>query len=148
MAEGRIVESEQEIAEVVRSMQTVAVIGMKDESDPDAAAFRIPKTLQDRGFRVIPVNPKLSRALGERAYAAIADVPDRFDAVDVFRRSEAIPGVADAILALPGDRRPRVVWLQLGIRHDPAAARLAAAGLLVVQDRCLLVEAAKYRGPV
>lgn len=145
MSDGRVVEDDAGIAEIVRSMRTVAVIGMRDESAADAAAYRIPKALQDRGIRVIPVNPKLHSALGERAYASIGDVPGPVDVVDVFRRPEAIGEIADAILALPPDRRPGVVWLQSGIRNDVAAARLAAAGLRVVQDRCLMVETARLR---
>jgi predicted CoA-binding protein len=97
-------------------------------------------------MRVIPVNPKLRQALGEAAFASIGDVPDRFDTVDVFRRSSAVGEVADAILGLPPERRPRLVWLQLGIRNDEAAGRLAEAGMDVVQDRCLMVDAARFRG--
>lgn len=145
MSSGRVVEEDAGIAGIVRSMRTVAVIGMKDEADAEAPAYRIPKALQDRGIRVIPVNPKLRSALGERAYGTLADVPGPVDVVDVFRRSEAIGEVADAVLALSPDRRPGVVWLQSGIRNDAAAARLAAAGLLVVQDRCLMVETARLR---
>jgi predicted CoA-binding protein len=72
-------------------------------------------------------------------------VPEPFDLVDVFRRSEAIPALGEQILALPVARRPRVVWLQSGIRHDEAAARLTAAWIDVVQDRCLGVYASRYR---
>lgn len=146
MGKGRILTSEQEIAAAVRAIRSVAVIGMKGEQEPDAEAHRIPKALQARGIRVIPVNPKLRQALGEQAYASIGEVPDPFDTVDVFRRTSAIGEVADAILALPADRRPRLVWLQVGIRHDEAAERLARAGIDVVQDRCLMVGAALYRG--
>ena len=145
--EGWVVESDAEIAGIVRAVRTVAVIGMKDERDPEAAAYRIPKALQERGIRVIPVNPKLRTSLGERAYGRIGEVSEPFDVADVFRRSEAVGEVADAILALPPDRRPRVVWLQSGIRNDEAAGRLADAGMLVVQDRCLMVETARFRGP-
>ena len=143
MSSGRVVEDDAGIAEIVRSMRAVAVIGIKD--DADAAAYRIPKALQGRGIRVIPVNPKLRTVLGEHAYGTIADVPGRVDVVDVFRRPEAIGEVADAILALPEDRRPGVVWLQSGIRNAAAAERLAAAGLRVVQDRCLMVETVRFR---
>lgn len=146
MREGRILESEEEIAAAVRAVRTVAVVGMKGEQEPDAEAYRIPKALQTRGIRVIPVNPKLQEALGERAYASIGEVPDAFDTVDVFRRSSAIGEVVDAILALPDGRRPGLVWLQLGVRNDEAARRMTRAGMDVVQDRCLMVEAAKHRG--
>lgn len=141
---GRIVESEEQIAAIVRAMQVVAVVGMKGEDRADEPAFAIPQMVAARGRRVIPVNPRLERALGEKAYADLAAVPEAFDLVDVFRRSDAIPELAEQILALSVDRRPRVVWLQSGIRHDDAAARLAAAGIDIVQDRCLGVYASRY----
>ena len=141
---GRRLSSEEELAAVVHSMRTIAVVGMKGEDRPDEPAFEIPQRLQQLGFRVLPVNPKLAAALGERAWPDLAAVPERFDVVDVFRRSEAIPEVADAVLALPPERRPRVVWLQSGIRHAEAAERLTAAGLDVVEDRCLGVYAGRY----
>jgi predicted CoA-binding protein len=119
---------------------------MKGEEQADEPAHGIPRRVQALGRRVIPVNPKLSSSLGEPAYPSLAAVPEAFDLVDVFRRSDAIPGVADEILALPAERRPKVVWLQTGIRHDEAAARLAAAGIDVVQDRCLGVYAGRYLG--
>jgi uncharacterized protein len=146
MREGRILQLEEEIAAAVRAVRIVAVVGMKGDQKPDAEAYQIPKALQKRGMRVIPVNPKLREALGERAYASLGEVPDAFDTVDVFRRSTVIGEVADAILALPDGRRPVLVWLQLGIRNDEAARRMAQAGMDVVQDRCLMVEAAKHRG--
>lgn len=143
---GRIVESEEELAAIVRALRTVAVVGMKDEEQGAQPAFEIPRMMQARGIRVIPVNPKLKSSLGVAAHPDLASVAEPFDAVDVFRRSAAIPELADQILALPAERRPRVVWLQTGIRHDDAARRLAAAGLDVVQDRCLGVYASRYRG--
>ena len=147
MAAGRILESAEEIAEAVRAIRVVAVVGMKDEREEAAPAYEIPKALRSLGMRVIPVNPKLERALDEPAFASLGSVPDRFDTVDVFRRSSAIGEVADSILALPPERRPRLVWLQLGIRNDDAARRLVEAGMDVVQDRCLMVEASRLRAP-
>lgn len=141
----KIVETESELAEIVRAARTVAVVGMKDERDADAAAHAIPRSMQERGVRVIPVNPRIDTALGERAFAQLADFPERPDVVQIFRRSEAIPAVVDEILALPADRRPDVVWMQSGIRHDAAAARLAEAGIRVVMDRCFSVYAARVR---
>jgi predicted CoA-binding protein len=143
---GRKIEDEEELGRIVRGLATVAVVGMKGEEQSDQPAFEIPKMLQQRGIRVIPVNPKLDRALGEKAYPDLAQVPERFDTVDVFRRIEAIPALADEILALPPERRPKVVWMQTGIRHEAAADRLTAAGLDVVQDHCLGVYASRYRG--
>jgi uncharacterized protein len=140
-----IVESEAELAQIVRNARTVAVVGMKDERDAEAPAHTIPRVMQARGVRVIPVNPGIAEALGERAYARLADVAEPFDVVQIFRRSEAIGAVADEILALPAERRPSVVWMQTGIKNDEAAARLGGAGLGVVMDRCFSVYAARYR---
>jgi predicted CoA-binding protein len=139
------VKDEAELAAIVRGARTVAVVGMVDESRSDRPAFRIPRTVQELGVRVIPVNPTITSSLGETAYPDLASVPTPFDVVDVFQRSEKIGPIADAILALPLERRPRVVWLQSGIRNDEAAARLAEAGIQVVQDRCLGVYASRYR---
>jgi predicted CoA-binding protein len=129
---------------IVRAARVVAVLGMKDESRPHEAAIRIPQMLVEHGMEVIPVNPTIATALGRPSYARLADVPVPFDLVDVFRRSDRIAGIAEEILALPADRRPAVVWLQSGIRHDAAAARLEAAGIAVVQDECLGVLAARW----
>lgn len=136
---------ETKLAAIVREARIVAVVGMVDESKADRPAFRIPRMLQEHGLRAIPVNPTIAASLGEPAYPDLASVPTRFDVVNVFQRSEKIGSVADSILALPPERLPRVVWLQTGIRDDDAAARLTAAGIQVVQDRCLGVYAAQYR---
>lgn len=141
----RVVEDEAGLEAIVRAVRTVAVVGAKDESEPDAAAFAIPRKVQSHGIRVIPVNPKLTKALGETALRSLADLPAGVDMVNVFRRSEAIPGVADEVLALPPEKRPKVVWLQTGIRHDESAKKLVAAGIDVVQDACLGVLVGRYR---
>ncbi|HWE26471.1 MAG TPA: CoA-binding protein [Polyangia bacterium] len=140
-----LIEREEELARIVRDARTIAVVGMKDGSDADAPAFTIPKALKARGLRVIPVNPMIQSSLGLTAYKDLASVPEAFDLVDVFRRSDSVAALADEILALPPPRRPRVVWLQTGIRNDVAAAKLAEAGIQVVQDHCLGVYSARYR---
>ena len=142
-----VVESEEELAEIVRSMRTVAVVGMKDDADPAAPAYAIPKMLHDRGIRILPVNPKHETLLGERVYGSVAELPERPDVLDVFRRPDAVGALADEVLALPASLRPPVFWMQTGIRNDDAAARLTAAGIRVVMDRCLGVYAARYRPP-
>ena len=129
----------------VRDVRVVAVLGMKDGRDPGAPAHRIPQMLREHGVRVIPVNPKFDSIDGERCYPTIADVPEPFDTLDVFRHPRFISGIADEVLALPEERRPRLVWLQSGIRDDASAARLSAAGIQVIQDRCLGVDAARFR---
>jgi predicted CoA-binding protein len=143
MSHPNLIETDAEIAEVARTCRVVAVVGMKDETRSWEPAFAIPKMLVDRGIEVIPVNPTIVSALERRAYASLADVPDAFDLIDVFRRSDRIPELADEILALR--RKPEVVWLQTGIRHDAAALRLAEAGIRVVQDACLGVIVARVR---
>ena len=139
------VESEDELEAIVRGARSVAVIGIKDGSDPDAPAHAIPRMLQKRGIRIVPVHPTLTTVLGEKVFPTILEVPARVDIVDLFRRPSAVGAHADEILALPLERRPDVVWMQTGIRNDEAAARLEAAGIRVVMDRCLGVYAARYR---
>ena len=96
-------------------------------------------------MRVIGVNPRVASALGEPTLRSLAELPAGVDVVDVFRRSDAIPEIADELLALPLEKRPAVVWLQTGIRHDDAAAKLVAGGYRVVQDRCLGVYTRRAR---
>jgi uncharacterized protein len=141
-------EGRPDLESIVHAARVVAVLGMKDESRPLEPAFVIPKMLVEHGLEVIPVNPTIPRALGRPSWPSLAAVPVPFDLVDVFRRSERIPGIAEEILALPAAQRPAVVWLQSGIRHDAAAARLAAEGITVVQDECLGVLAARWRARV
>jgi predicted CoA-binding protein len=144
---GTVIQTEERLAEIVRSLRTVAVIGIKDGSDPDAPAYAIPAMLRHRGIRVLGVNPNVRAFEGEPVVPDIASVPERVDVVDLFRRSENVPAHADEILALPPGSRPAVVWMQTGIRSEEAARRLTEAGIDVVMDRCLGVYAARYRGP-
>jgi predicted CoA-binding protein len=143
-----LLRSEDDLAAAVRSARVVAVVGMKDGSDPDAPAWRIPAMMEERGIRVIPVNPKFRTIADRTSYPRLADVPEPFDAVDFFRAPRFLAGHTDEILALPPERRPSLVWFQSGIRDDVSAERLAAAGIQVVQDHCMGVYARKYREPV
>ncbi|MEK7347657.1 MAG: CoA-binding protein [Candidatus Eisenbacteria bacterium] len=140
-----LLDAAEAIEAAVRAIRVAAVLGMKDATDPDAPAYRIPQVLLERGIRVIPVNPRLESIEGERSYRSLAAVTEPYDTLDVFRAPRFIAGIAEEILALPAERRPRLVWLQSGIRDDAAAARLAAAGIQVVQDSCLGVYAARCR---
>jgi len=135
--EGRIVDAEADLVRIARGMRTVAVVGIKDANEPDAPAYDVPQVLADSGVRVIGINPRVPQALGAKTLASVAELAEAPDVVDVFRRESAIPELADQLLALPPALRAPVVWLQTGIRHDAAAARLAAGGYDVVQDRCL-----------
>jgi predicted CoA-binding protein len=138
-----VLDTDAELARVVREARVVAVVGMKDETRSWEPAYAIPRMMVDRGIEVIPVNPTIAQSMGRRAYARLADVPDAYDLIDLFRRPDRIPALADEILALP--RLPEVVWLQTGIRHDAAARRLSDAGIKVVQDACLGVIVARVR---
>jgi predicted CoA-binding protein len=133
------VESDDRIRDLLLDVHRIAVLGIK--AQPHEDAYRVPAYLQARGYRILPVNPKLERVLGEPAVSELAELRETPDLVNVFRRPESLPGHVDEILALP--RRPRAVWLQLGIRHDAAAQRLEAEGITVIQDRCLMVEHAR-----
>jgi hypothetical protein len=134
-----LVRDEARIGELIRSTKRVAVLGIKTEKQADQAAFYVAAYLESAGVEVIPVPvyyPDVQEILGTRVYRRLADVPGPVDIVDVFRRPSDIAPHVDDIMKL----KPRAVWFQLGIRNDDAALALAEAGILVVQDRCLMVE--------
>ncbi len=137
--------SEDQALEIVKKAKTVAVYGMQDEKKADRPAYLIPAALQARGMKLYPVNPAIQSSLGEKAYPSLKDLPLKTDILDVFRRSEAIPELAEEIIALPEAIRPKVVWLQSGISHPEAEAKLEKAGFQVVSDACLSVYAARVR---
>ena len=140
----RIVEREEDLAAIVRAMRVVAVVGVKGDDRPDEAAYTLPAMYAGEGIDVIGINPTIPTALGRPTLPGIASLPAGVDVLNVFRRSEEVPAIADEVLALPPERRPGTVWLQTGIRHDPAAKKLAAAGICVVQDHCLGVYVRRY----
>ena len=127
------------IRAILESCRTVAVVGLSPK--PHRASYRVAQYMQAQGWRIVPVNPLAREVLGEKAYASLreAALEHRIDLVDVFRNSEDVPPVAEEAIAIGA----RALWLQQDIRHDEAAARARAAGLLVVQDRCLMVEHAR-----
>jgi predicted CoA-binding protein len=140
-----LLEDEKRIAELLRSTRRVAVLGMKTEAQADQAAFYVGKYVAEHGAELVPVPvyyPEATEILGRKVYRKVADVPGDLDVVDVFRRPSDIPGHLPDLLA----KRPRAVWFQLGIRNDAAAEQLARAGILVVQDRCLMVEWRRHVG--
>jgi predicted CoA-binding protein len=139
--------AEDRVAAIVRGARTVAVVGMKNERDPVAPAYTVPAAMRARGIRIIPINPMIDAALGVPALDAVSELTERVDVIQVFRRPEHVTALADAIVALPADVRPPVVWLQSGIVNEPAAEKMQSAGIEVVMDRCFAVDAAKYLGP-
>jgi hypothetical protein len=136
----RLVASPAEVAGIVRRCRRIAVLGIKTEAQRTKPAFYVPAYLVAQGYDIVPVPvyyPEVTAILGRPVYRSLAAVPaPAVDMVNVFRRPSDIPPHVEDILAA----RPRVVWFQLGIRHDGAAEILARAGIEVVQDRCLLVE--------
>jgi predicted CoA-binding protein len=135
----RLVSAPPDLARIVRQCRRIAVLGMKPESRRGEPAFDVPAYMIRHGYDVVPVpvyHPEVTTILGRPVYRSIAAVPGPIDMVNVFRRPRDIPPHVPDILAAG----PRVVWFQLGIRHEPAAEALARAGIEVVQDRCLLVE--------
>lgn len=135
-------ESDAELIELLKETDTIAVVGVKTGEHDDA--YRVPRYLQQAGYRILPVNPKLEQALGEPCVAGLREIEAPIDVVELFRASEHVPGHVDEILAL--EPRPRAVWMQLGIHHGPSAKRLRDAGIAVVQDRCLMVEHRRLLG--
>lgn len=134
-----LLESEEEIKELLAATKRIAVLGIKTERQAGQPAFYVPSYLASAGFEVIPVPvyyPDVTEILGRKVFRNLADIPGDVDLVNVFRRSEDIPPHLEDILA----KNPRAVWFQSGIRNDQAAQKLALAGIKVVQDRCLMVD--------
>ena len=121
-------------------VRTIAMVGASPKSN--RPSHHVMEYLQGEGYRVIPVNPTMAgqEILGERTYATLTDLPEPVDMVDIFRKSEDVGPVVDEALALPLPQRPRVIWMQLGVRDDAAAARAEAAGLKVVMNRCPAID--------
>src|SRR3982751_4625686 len=134
-----IEDDELRLLDLLRSARRVAVLGMKTEAARGQAAFYVPQALQEMGLEIVPVPvyyPEATEILGQKVYRKLAEVPGPVDVVDVFRRSGDVSAHLPDILA----KKPRSVWLQSGIRDDRTAEALARAGILVVQDRCLMVD--------
>ncbi len=119
------------IACILSAAETIAVVGLSD--DPSRASHRIAAYLKEAGYRVIPVNPRIESALGEKAYPRLGDVQEHIDIVNAFRRSEQIPSLVDEAI----QNRPRAFWMQRGIAHPASARRLEDAGITAIQDLCI-----------
>ena len=129
-----LLNSPEQIRDLIRGTKRIAVLGIKTEAQADQPSVYVPKYMQDAGFEIVPVPvyyPEASVILGEKVYRRLVDIPGEIDMVDVFRRSHDVPGHVDDIVA----KKPKSVWLQLGIRNDAAAEIFAKAGIKVVQDR-------------
>jgi predicted CoA-binding protein len=136
-------ETEDAIRALVKRIHRVAVLGIKTEAQSDQPGFYVPEYLHSVGLEVIPVPvyyPEVKEILGQPVYRKLVDIPGELDLVDVFRRPKDLAGHIEDILA----KKPKAVWFQAGIRDDAIADRLAAAGIDVVQDRCLMVDHRRY----
>ncbi len=118
---------------ILTEAKTIAVVGVS--KNPEKDAHKIPKYLQEHGYRIIPVNPTADVILGERAYKSLSDVKEPYDVVDIFRPSEDVPPIVDEAIRGPA----KVIWMQLGITNDAAARKAEAAGKIVVQNACMMV---------
>ena len=139
MKHENILETGAQISELLRNTRTIAVLGIKTEAQSAQPAFYVPKYMQDKGFKIIPVPvyyPEATEILGETVFRKLVDIPEEIDLVNVFRRPQDSPAHIEDIIAA----HPKAVWFQLGIRHDEAALTLAEHGIKVVQDLCLMVE--------
>jgi predicted CoA-binding protein len=139
MSQGHIIDDIAGVDRLLETTRRIAVLGIKTERQADQPAFYVPKYLAEQGLEIVPVPvyyPEVTTILGRPVYRQLALVPGEIDLVDVFRRPSDLDAHFDDLLA----KRPRAVWLQLGIRNDDFARRLAAEGIDVVQDRCLMVD--------
>ena len=129
-----LIDTPERVYDLLKQIKTIAVLGIKTEAQSDQAAFYVPKYMQAAGYEVIPVPvyyPEVTEILSRKVYRKVVDIPGPVDMVNIFRRPNDVPPHVDDILA----KKPRSVYLQLGIRNDEAALKLAEAGILVVQDR-------------
>lgn len=123
-----------EIRELLSKTRTIAVIGLS--SDPLRPSFGVTQYMQRKGYRIIPVNPNEQSVLGEKSYGSLAEVPEKIDLVDVFRRPEFVPEIVDEVIRL----KIPAVWLQEGVVHQVAAEKARKAGVLIVMDKCIFKE--------
>lgn len=131
MSEPHVNPSDDELRALLESARTIAIVGAS--SNPERSSHGIMRRMLAVGYHVVPVNPNETEVLGQRAVASLGDIDGRVDIVDVFRRAEETPAIADQAIAIGA----RALWLQEGVVNEDAAARAKAAGLIVVMDRCI-----------
>ncbi|MBR2686999.1 MAG: CoA-binding protein [Aquamicrobium sp.] len=134
------------IAGILNSVKTIAIVGAS--ANDVRPSWFVLKYMLDKGFSVFPINPGHAgkEILGRMTYARLADIPQPIDMVDIFRAPAAVPGIVDEVLAL--DPLPKVLWMQLGVRHDEAASKAEAAGIKVVMNRCPKIEYGRLSGEI
>lgn len=119
------------VTDILKTTKTIAVVGLSNK--PDRPSHEIASYLQDAGYRIIPVNPTISEALGEKAYQSLRDIREHVDVVQIFRRPEEVPAIVEEAIAIGA----RVVWMQPGAENEDAAARAEAVGLTAVVGACM-----------
>lgn len=126
------------ITEILKETKTIALLGASP--NPDRPSNGVMRFLLSKGYQVFPVNPGQAgkEIHGQKVYASLSDVPEPVDMVDVFRAAEYLDGVVEEAMALP--QKPKVIWAQLGVRDDQAAAKAEAAGIKIVMNRCPAIE--------
>jgi uncharacterized protein len=127
------------ILELLKKYKTIAVVGLS--SNPMRPSYGVTEYMQEAGYRIIPVNPNEIEVLGEKSYARLEDVPEKVDIVNIFRRAEDVPAVVASAVRVGA----KVVWMQSGIENEEAAEKARAAGLVAVEDACILVEHKRRR---
>ena len=123
-----------EIGELLKRTKTIAVVGLSDS--PLRPSYGVSAYMQSQGYKIIPVNPSIKGSLGEKAVASLAEIEEKIDMVDVFRRSEYVPDLVDEAIRL----KVPAIWLQEDVIHEEAAEKARKAGLFVVMDKCILKE--------
>lgn len=123
-----------QIGEVLKSARNIAVVGLSDS--PLRPSHGVAAYMQSQGYRILPVNPTITDALGEPSYGSLLDVKEKIDVVNIFRRAEFVPAVVDQAIQL----KVPVIWMQEGVIHEQAAEKARRAGIFVVMDRCILKE--------
>ena len=129
--------TDQRIDAILDEAKTIAVVGISDK--PDRPSNQVAKYLKSRGYRIIPVNPLVTEVFGEKAFKSLSEIPERVDVVDVFRKSEDVPPVAEEAVRIGA----RFFWMQEGVKSDRAREILEAAGIPFVMDRCMKKELVK-----
>ncbi|WP_282609225.1 CoA-binding protein [Pelagibius sp. Alg239-R121] len=124
----------------LNSIKAVALVGASPNWN--RPSYFVMKYLQEKGYRIYPVNPRAAgtEILGEKVYASLAEIPDNYDMVDIFRNSEVAGAITDEAIDLKDSKNIKLVWMQLTVRNDAAALRAEAAGLQVIMDRCPKIE--------
>ena len=122
------------ILELLKNYKTIAVVGLS--SNPMRPSYDVTEYMQAAGYRIIPVNPNEREVLGEKSYARLEEVREKIEIVNVFRRAEEVPAVVESAIRVGA----KVVWMQQGVENEEAAEKARAAGLMVIEDACILVE--------